>query len=91
MGEGSGVDHARTIALVALTAGSAGITAGLTLLRTAAARTMIAVTLAMAVVLVQIPWLARWLDLWSFRQNLDEAMVDELAQFGPVVALDVTR
>ncbi len=63
LGEGSGVDHARTIALVALTAGSAGITAGLTLLRTAAARTMIAVTLAMAVVLVQIPWLARWLDL----------------------------
>ena len=35
------------------------------------------------------PWqlLARWLDLWSFRQNLDEAMVDELAQFGPVIAL----
>ncbi|TAH47906.1 MAG: hypothetical protein EYC67_06080 [Betaproteobacteria bacterium] len=35
------------------------------------------------------PWnlLARWLDLWSFRRNLDEAMVDELAQFGPVVAL----
>jgi hypothetical protein len=31
--------------------------------------------------------LARWLDLWSFRRNLDEAMVDELAQFGPVVAL----
>lgn len=31
--------------------------------------------------------LARWLDLWSFRQNLDEALVDELAQFGPVIAL----
>ncbi len=30
---------------------------------------------------------ARWLDLWSFRQNLDEALVDELAQFGPVIAL----
>lgn len=31
------------------------------------------------------PWdlPARWLDLWSFRQNLDEALVDELAQFGP--------
>src|SRR5690606_3430143 len=30
------------------------------------------------------PWdlPARWLDLWSFRQNLDEALVDELAQFG---------
>ncbi len=35
------------------------------------------------------PWdlPARWLDLWSFRQNLDEALVDELAQFGPVIAL----
>jgi hypothetical protein len=35
------------------------------------------------------PWQlpARWLDLWSFRQNLDEALVDELAQFGPVIAL----
>jgi|GEM_PF-6302587 len=31
--------------------------------------------------------LARWLDLWSFRQNLDETLVDELAQFGPVIAL----
>jgi hypothetical protein len=30
---------------------------------------------------------ARWLDLWCFRQNLDEALVDELAQFGPVIAL----
>ena len=30
---------------------------------------------------------ARWLDLWTFRQNLDEALVDELAQFGPVIAL----
>lgn len=35
------------------------------------------------------PWdlPARWLDLWSFRQSLDEALVDELAQFGPVIAL----
>ncbi len=35
------------------------------------------------------PWdlPAHWLDLWSFRQNLDEALVDELAQFGPVIAL----
>ena len=35
------------------------------------------------------PWdlPARWLDLWSFRQNLDEALVAELAQFGPGIAL----
>jgi hypothetical protein len=30
---------------------------------------------------------ARWLDLWSFRRNADEAMIDEIAQFGLVVAL----
>ena len=29
----------------------------------------------------------RWLDLWSFRRNADETMVDEVAQYGPVVAL----
>lgn len=33
----------------------------------------------------QLP--TRWFDLWSFRRNADEAMVDEVAQFGPVVAL----
>ena len=31
--------------------------------------------------------LAQWLDLWSFRRNLDETMIDEIAQFGAVVAL----
>lgn len=31
--------------------------------------------------------LAHWLDLWSFRRNLDETMIDEIAQFGAVVAL----
>jgi len=30
---------------------------------------------------------ARWMDLWAFRRNVDEAMIDEIAQFGPVVAL----
>ena len=36
------------------------------------------------------PWwnlVARWFDLWSFRRNVDEALVDEIAQYGPVVAL----
>lgn len=31
----------------------------------------------------------RWIDLWSFRRNADEAMIDEIAQYGPVVALGV--
>jgi hypothetical protein len=30
---------------------------------------------------------AQWLDLWSFRRNADEALIDEIAQYGPVVAL----
>ncbi len=29
----------------------------------------------------------RWLDLWSFRRNVDEMMIDEFAQLGPVIAL----
>ncbi len=35
------------------------------------------------------PWnlFSRWLDLWAFRRNVDEAMVDEIFQFGAVVAL----
>jgi len=31
--------------------------------------------------------LRRWLELWAFRRNLDEALVDEVARYGPVVAL----
>lgn len=31
--------------------------------------------------------LGKWLSLWSFRKNTDETMIDEVAQFGPVVAL----
>jgi hypothetical protein len=35
------------------------------------------------------PWdlVGRWFDLWSFRRNADEMLIDEIAQFGPVVAL----
>jgi hypothetical protein len=32
------------------------------------------------------PW-RRWLELWSFRRNLDEMLVDEVAKYGAVVAL----
>jgi len=30
---------------------------------------------------------SRWFDLWSFRRNADELLVDEAAQYAPVVAL----
>lgn len=29
----------------------------------------------------------RWFDLWSFRRNADELLVDEVNQYGPVVAV----
>jgi MFS family permease len=35
------------------------------------------------------PWnlFRRWLNLWSFRRNVDELLVDEMAQYAPVIAL----
>lgn len=60
---GYDVDHARAIALVVLTCASAGITAGLTRLRTRAARTMVAATLVLSGLLVETPWLAPLLHL----------------------------
>jgi len=32
-------------------------------------------------------WIGRWFDLWSFRRNADEVLIDAAAQYGPVVAL----
>jgi len=61
--QGYDVAHARAIALVVLTTASAGITAGLTRLRTPAARTMVAATLLLSFLLVQTPWLAPLLHL----------------------------
>jgi Ca2+-transporting ATPase len=60
---GYDVDHARAIALVALTSASAGITAGLTRLRTRAAQTMVAATLLLSYLLVETPWVAPLLHL----------------------------
>jgi Ca2+-transporting ATPase len=57
------VEHGRAMALVALTAASAGITARLSGLRTRAAQGMVAATLLSALVLVQTPVLARLLHL----------------------------
>jgi len=78
---GYDVDHARAIALVALTTASAGITAGLSLFHTAAARTMIAATLLSSFLLVQTPWVARLLHLKPL--DLDDWM---LAAGGGLIA-----
>jgi Ca2+-transporting ATPase len=63
LGAGYDVEHARAMALVALAAASAGITACLTGLRGAAARLTVAATLTLAVLLVQTPPVARLLHL----------------------------
>lgn len=73
LGAGYEVDHARAMALVALAAASAGITACLTRLRGTAARLTIAATLALAVLLVQTPFVARLLHLEPL--HLDDWML----------------
>jgi Ca2+-transporting ATPase len=63
LGAGLDVEHARAMALVALTVASAGITANLSRLRTPAAWIIVSGTLAMTVLFVQAPLLASFLHL----------------------------
>lgn len=63
LGAGLDVEHARAMALVALTAASAGITANLSRLRSRAAWIMVGGTLALTVLFVQTPLLAAFLHL----------------------------
>ncbi len=63
LGASGDVEHARTMALIALTVASATITAGLSRLKTGAAATVIALTIASAIVLVQTPAIAALLHL----------------------------
>jgi Ca2+-transporting ATPase len=73
LGSGYGVDHARAMALIVLTTASAGITASLSRLRSRAARTMVAGTLLLSVLLVQTPSVARLLHLEPL--HLDDWML----------------
>ncbi|MBX3622773.1 MAG: cation-transporting P-type ATPase [Rhizobacter sp.] len=57
------VEHARAMALVTLLVASAAFTAGLTQLRDASSRWLVAGTLASLGFFIQLPWLSRWLDL----------------------------
>lgn len=63
LGAGYAVEHARAMALVALTVASAGITAALSGLRGRTARLLVALTLLSSLVLVQVPWFAAPLHL----------------------------
>jgi Ca2+-transporting ATPase len=63
LGSGFAVEHARAMAMVALTTASAGITATLSRLRGHAARIVVAGTLGLSILLVQTPALAVLLHL----------------------------
>lgn len=63
LGAGHDVAHARAMALVALTVASAGITAALSGLHGLAARVVVAATIGLSLILVQVPALAHYLHL----------------------------
>jgi Ca2+-transporting ATPase len=63
LGAGYDVEHARAMALVALTVASAAITAGLSRLRGRAARILVLATVASSLLFVQTPALASFLHL----------------------------
>ena len=63
LGAGHDVEHARAMALVALTVASATVTAALSGLRTATAWSVVLVTLSLSILLVQIPSLSAWLHV----------------------------
>jgi len=63
LGKGRDIEHARAMALVVLTFGSAGLTAVLSGLRTPAARWIAAGTLALTLLLVQIRPIAQRLHV----------------------------
>ena len=63
LGAGYDVDHARAMALVSLTAASAGITAALSRMQSRTAWYIVAITIGLSLVLVQTPALAGFLHL----------------------------
>ena len=73
LGTGYDVEHARAMALVALTTASAGITANLSRLRTWTARVMVFGTMALSLLLVQIRVVAALLHLTPL--HLDDWML----------------
>jgi Ca2+-transporting ATPase len=73
LGAGYDVAHARAMAMVALTVASAGITAALSRLRGLAAKVMVAATIGLSLILVQVPVLAHYLNLHPL--HLDDWLI----------------
>ena len=67
--EPGGVEHGRAMALAVLTLSSAGLTVWLSGLRTLASRVVSGATLALSLVLIQLPPLARLLHLEPLHAN----------------------
>ena len=86
LGAGRDVEHARAMALSVLLAASAGITVGLTRLRQATARWLVAGTLVSLVALVQIPSLSRLLNLPPLHAADWALVTAALASSRPLVA-----
>ncbi|MGH3056583.1 MAG: cation transporting ATPase C-terminal domain-containing protein, partial [Gaiellaceae bacterium] len=63
VGEGGSVEHARAVAIAGLTFASAALTAALSRLRTWIARVVAGSTVALTLVMVQTPLLARLLHI----------------------------
>jgi Ca2+-transporting ATPase len=81
LGTGPDVEHARAMALVTLVIASATVTATLSRLRTLAARTIVAASVASVVILVQIPLLAELLHVEPL--HLDDWAVATAGGFVP--------
>jgi Ca2+-transporting ATPase len=92
LGDNNDVEHARSMALVALIVASATMTAGLTRLRSRASVIAVLATIGSALVLVQVPGFARVLHLSPLHADdwliagLGGLVVGSLASFLPSLA-----
>ena len=87
---GGNVEHARAMAMVALTCASAAATAVLSRLRTKSAWLMVVATVGSSLVLVQTPWLAAYLSLQPLHWDdwLIAMLGGLLSVAGPMVLYD---
>src|SRR5690606_38660791 len=90
---GGNVEHARAMAMVALTCASAAATAVLSRLRTKSAWLMVVATVGSSLVLVQTPWLASHLSLQPLHRDdwLIAMFGGLLSVAGPLVLYDAAR
>lgn len=90
---GGNVEHARAMAMVALTCASAAATAVLSRLRTKSAWLMVVATVGSSLILVQTPWLAARLSLQPLHGDdwLIAMFGGLLSVAGPIILYDAGR